>query len=201
MRFLIHDRDAKFRGTRLLAAAPNGAEHRADVTARHTRSVTPASGKRRSKEVSARADDGIRTRDPHLGKLAKETFPTCTNASDSARGPETLATHHCPLLPDDFHSLTGERRETKQVLASHLLHAHDRVERGRPGRREQIEDCLGAVHINLSRAELERPRRGEPDRARVPSRLSSAGPSPTATRLPWSISTVAPSTRNWRARP
>jgi hypothetical protein len=28
--------------------------------------------------------------------------------------------------------------------------------RGGPGRREQIEDRLGAVHINLSRAELER---------------------------------------------
>jgi hypothetical protein len=28
--------------------------------------------------------------------------------------------------------------------------------RGGPGQREQIEDRLGAVHINLSRAELER---------------------------------------------
>src|SRR5919106_5212890 len=28
------------------------------------------------------ADDGIRTRDPHLGKLAKGTFLTCVDASE-----------------------------------------------------------------------------------------------------------------------
>jgi len=34
--------------------------------------------------------------------------------------------------------------------------------RGGPGRREQIADRLGAVHINLSRAGARGPRRGEP---------------------------------------
>jgi hypothetical protein len=60
------------------------------------------------------ADDGIRTRDPHLGKVAKMVLLTC---GEAARAPlsRDFATHHLSSFPAVFRSVTGEGREARQA--------------------------------------------------------------------------------------
>src|ERR671914_796360 len=83
--------------------------------------TTRSSGQRESAARWSRTWSGRRdskTRDPHLGKLAKGTFLICTKASDSARDQGLRPLITAPCYPDDFHSLTGEGRETKQADVS-----------------------------------------------------------------------------------
>src|SRR5918996_5809099 len=78
-----------------LAGPPDRAEHRADFTALNARSVGKPR-ERAGQEVFRRADDGIRTRDPHLGKvvlyqLSHVRVAPSLSRGLPARGPETTS--------------------------------------------------------------------------------------------------------------